>query len=293
MWIRATLKWLGIVVGSIIGLVLLTAAGIYFYMGSHFGKTFDIAGSEVAVPEDDVTIAEGGRLAKLRGCNGGCHGEGSRGQVFFELPGGSQVVAPNVVRAAQNYPIEDLERLVRHGVRPDGTSVMLAMPSAMFYNLTDEDFGAIVAFLRSLDPGSEEMAVTNLNVIGRLMMFYYKLLVDSLLSAELVDHDAARINPAGPVAEARGHYLASTVCSECHGRDLRGTPGFDIPDLAVAAAYPLEDFRRLMRTGVPPDGRDLDTMPDVAEGRFAFFTDDEIDAVYAYLKTLPSMPIEH
>ncbi len=292
MWIRTTLKWLGIVVGSVIGLVLLAVATIYVYMGSYFETTFDVVGTEVSVPEDEASIANGGRLAKLRGCNGGCHGEGSRGQVMFELPGGSGVVAPNVVRAAQNYPIEDLERLVRHGVRPDGTSVLLLMPSAMLYHLTDDDFGAIVAFLRSLDPGSEELPVTNLNVIGRMMMFYYKQLADNLLSAEFVDHDAARINPVGPVAEARGHYLAKSVCSECHGQDLRGTPAFEIPDLVVASAYPLEDFRILMRTGVPSDGRELSTMASVAESRFAYFTDDEIDDLHAFLQTLASIPVE-
>ena len=291
MWIKTTFKWLGMVLGGIVGLVLLAAVTIYVYMGSRFGKTFDIAGTTVEVPDDVASIEEGGRLAKLRGCNGGCHGEGSRGQVFFELPGGTQIVAPNIVRVAQNYSIQDIERAVRHGVRPDGTSVIRVMPANMFYNLSDEDFGKIVAFLRSRDVGDEELPGTEIRALGRLMLFYYRQLIGTILTADVIDHDARRFDPTSNDPVERGRYLGFTVCTECHGEDLRGSAvDMVIPDLAAVAAYPLEEFRELMRTGVPLDGRELGMMADVATGRFAQFTDDEIGDLHRFLQTLATSP---
>ncbi len=291
MRIRAFFKWVGIVLGGIVGLVLLAAVTIYVYMGNRFGKTFDVAGTAIAVPDDEASIEEGGRLAKLRGCNGGCHGEGSRGQVFFELPGGTQIVAPNIVRAAQNYSIEDIERVVRHGVRPDGTSVIRVMPANMFYNLSDEDFGKIVAFLRNRDAGDEDLPDTNIRALGRLMLFYYKQLIGTILTADVIDHDARRFDPTSNDPVERGRYLGFTVCTECHGEDLRGSAvDMVIPDLAAVAAYPLEEFRKLMRTGVPLDGRELGMMADVATGRFAQFTDDEIGDLHSFLQTLATSP---
>ena len=37
---------------------------------------------------------------------------------------------------------------IRHGVRPDGTP-LLFMPSTEFYFLSDEDLGAVIAFIKS------------------------------------------------------------------------------------------------------------------------------------------------
>ena len=81
------------------------------------------------------------------------------------------------------------------------------------------------------------------------------------------------------------------MCTECHGEDLRGSAvDMVIPDLAAVAAYPLEEFRKLMRTGVPLDGRELGMMADVATGRFAQFTDDEIGDLHSFLQTLAMSP---
>ena len=288
MLIKKILKWFGIFLGGVLGIALIAAIIINVIIATDLGKTFEIQGTAIDIPESEAMIAEGSRLAKLRGCNGGCHGDGSRGRVFFEIPGGSRIVAPNVVWAAQNYPIEDLERLIRHGVRPDGTSLLMLMPSTMLYHLSDEDLGAIVAFLRSQEAGDDELEVTHLNAIGRLMIFYFKQLAGALLAADVIDHQAERLNPHSHNEIERGQYLAKTVCSECHGDDLRGSPAFGMPDLVVAMAYKLEDFRTLLRTGKPSDERELGLMAEVSNSRFTHFTDDEIDDLHAFLQTLSS-----
>ena len=206
---------------------------------------------------------------------------------LIEMPDGSRLVAPDLGRAARNYSIAELDGLIRHGVRPNGTSMTLVMPSNMFYHLSDEDFGAILAFLRSQEPGDEQLPDSRIGPVMRLMLFYYKQMMGTILDAQMIDHDMPRI-----ASTDRGHYLAQTVCTECHGNDLRGLPAAGAPDLAVALAYPIEDFRKLMRTGEPTGERQLGVMAGVAVSRFVHFTDEEIDALHTYLQTFATTPMD-
>ena len=45
----------------------------------------------------------------------------------------------------------DFVRVLRHGVKPDGTSVFI-MPAQDFYHLTDQDLAALVAYIRTIPP---------------------------------------------------------------------------------------------------------------------------------------------
>jgi hypothetical protein len=62
---------------------------------------------------------------------------------------------------------------------------------------------------------------------------------------------------------------------------LEGGP--DTPALSVVAAYSAEEFAKLMREGIPRDGRTLDLMARTARGRFAYLTDEEVNGLYTYL----------
>lgn len=285
MRVKAILKWLLIGLGGIVGIALLGVTVIYVLMGSELRRTFDIAGTAITVPDDIASIAEGERLARLRGCNGGCHGKTTTGSIFFDLPDGTRVVAPDLARAVRKYSIEDLERLIRHGVKLDETSVILIMPSEMFYNLSDKDLGSIVAFLKSQQPGDEEIPGTKFGPLGRLLLFFITQMVDTFLAAEMIDHDEPRIDSSSQEPLTHGRYLALTICTECHGSDLRGAPDGSAPNLAVAAAYSIENFKMLMRTGVPIGDRELDLMAYVAVRRFSNFTDEEIGALHTYLNS--------
>ena len=288
MRLKTILKRLGLVISAVIGMALLGVVAIYVFIGAELDRTFDIPGAHVDVGDDEATIAEGERLARLRGCYGGCHGKTVNGAVFFEVPDGTAVVAPDLGRIVREYSNEELERVIRHGVRPDGTSVIRIMPSDMFYHLSDDDLGAIIAFLESQEPGDELLPSRRVGPLGRLMFFYYRNLLGTILTAEAIDHSEPRMMPAQADASGHGRYLAFTVCTECHGQDLRGGADNFSPSLAIVAAYSLDDFRRLMRTGEPIGGRELNLMARVALSRFAHFSDSEIDDLHAYLRTLAS-----
>ena len=50
--------------------------------------------------------------------------------------------------------------------------------------------------------------------------------------------------------------------------------------------YSLDQFVRLMQTGVPRDGRDLPMIGDVARSRFSPFSAEEIEALHGYLQSM-------
>ena len=56
-------------------------------------------------------------------------------------------------------------------------------------------------------------------------------------------------------------------------------------DLAAVGGYDLTQFRRLLRTGVGANGRDLGEMSEVARKDLHVFTDAEIAALFAYLRS--------
>ena len=102
------------------------------------------------------------------------------------------------------------------------------------------------------------------------------------------------LGPDDEPALVRGEQLAMTTCNECHGLDLRGSwQEIDIspPDLAMVAGYRWADFHTLMRTGVPIEGRDLGLMTVVARDRFAYFTEQEVEDLYGFLRTLVTRPV--
>lgn len=202
------------------------------------------------------------------------------GGLFFDEPKIARIVAPNLTEVVREYSDAELERVIRRGVRRDGRSVF-AMPSPMFAHLTDEDLGRIIAFLRSepaVDGPAPVFALGPLGRVGLVMRQFPPL-------AEEIPSQAAASGDLSP-ALRRGEYLALTICTECHGQDLRGSPEGSPPDLAIAGAYSGDEFRLLMSTGIGLGGRALGLMTAVAQSRFSYLHDDEVQDLHAYLRTL-------
>ena len=82
-------------------------------------------------------------------------------------------------------------------------------------------------------------------------------------------------------------------CRSCHGQLLTGDANPDAPDITVGrlASWTEEDFFRSLREGRRPDGTAIDPekMPWVRSG---LMTDDEIRAVWTYMRSLPAGPAE-
>jgi hypothetical protein len=193
-----------------------------------------------------------------------------------------------------NYTTEDWVRSIRHGVGPDGKPLLI-MPSNQHWVMSDEDLGALLAYIQSLPPVDNELPELELALLPRAMFVAGPM--DFLVPAEQIDHDAPR--PPAPqrgVTAAYGQYLAG-LCTLCHGPGfsggpIPGTPPDDPPALNLTPAgelsgWTLHDFLTAMRTGVTPGSRQLrdEYMP--YQTLFGEMTDEEWEAIWLYLQTLP------
>jgi cytochrome c553 len=277
--ISRVLRWLRIGLYSFVGILVAALVVVYALSERKLRRTYPAGGRDIAIPTDAASVTEGKRLAQIRGCAGGCHGQEIEGEVFVDNPLLARVVAPNLSVAMREYSTPQLEAIIRGGVRPNGRSVII-MPSDMFSPLTDQDLGKIIAYLRSVPPKTGPTREARVGPLARLMfvMGKFEPVADGVHRAAILTKEFPL--PSDP--NAHGAYLARTVCTECHGLDLRGQPGRS-PDLSIAASYSPAQFTQLMRTGKPRVERELKLMSGVARRRFSHFTDAEIAALHKYL----------
>jgi len=271
------LRWLRIGFLSLVLALVLAGAIVYLLSERVLRRTYVEPLVTIALPADPGSIAEGRRLALIRGC-ATCHGGNLEGGVFIDNLLLARLVAPDLTAAVRKYSNADLVRIVRRGVRPDGSSV-IGMPSEMFSGLSDADLGKILAYLRS-EPLHQGLGPERrLGPIARLGFAAGRLRP----AAELVRRadQVADAWPRSSDSTTWGAYLARTSCTECHGPDLGG--GDKAPDLRVAAGYSFEAFTGLMRQGTALGNRELPLMSEVARRRFHYFTDQELRALHAYL----------
>ena len=279
---KRLLRWLGVALLAVLSLAVLALGIIYLWSERILTRTYPLPAVALAIPTDRSELPEGQRLATVHNCLNSCHGKRGEGAVMFDQPIIGRIVAPNLTSAVRRYSDVQLVTIIRHGLRPDGRSVVV-MPSQEFGVLTDSDLGRIIAYCKSLPAAPGPAPSISLGPLGRLGFATGQFKT----AAQLIAGGVAPPPASGAEAE-RGRYLARSTCSECHGADLRGdsNPDFTAPSLQVVAAYTPEAFTQLLRTGVPLGGRTLRTMGAVARQNLAQLTDAEIAALYAYLHTM-------
>lgn len=292
------LRWGGYAVLSLAAVLAVGYAALYGYTEYRLGRTYDVPRRTLALSTDPDVIARGRHIATVRGC-ADCHGPDLAGKLFIDAGPVGMLYASNLTGGtggvAGDYSDADLIAAIRHGVRPSGKPLWF-MPSQEFNILSDEDVGALVSYIRSLDPVDNVLEPSTVGPLGRLLFALGKL---PLAPAELIDHDAARA-PApeeGATAEY-GAYLA-TGCTGCHrpdfsGGKIAGTPP-DFPpasnitpdDETGIGRWAEEDFTRALTTGVRPDGTQL--RPEMPWQLTAQMEAHELRALWLYLRSLPAV----
>ena len=278
---KKILRWLGFVVLGLVAVVAFAITYLHFAFEREYVRKYQVAETlSVSLPADPMEIAEGKRLAQLTGCTH-CHGENLSGGVPLDIPGWVRFVAPNLTTILPSYSDAELVGLIRRGVKRDGTGAWL-MPSQMFRHLHDEDLARIVAWIRTVPAADGLTETTQFRLMGRFVV----------VSGEFksAPQQIAELDAAGPAVDTsgRGAYLAMNLCSECHGQDLQGESATRTPALTRAKDYSAEEFARLMNTGVGPADRAVGLMTETSNARFAHLTTDEVDAIYAFLQSLPA-----
>ena len=294
---KSILKWTGISIGALIGVLVLVGITLYMFGEARLRKLYVVPEESVAIPANDESLVEGKRIFQYRGCEA-CHGEQLQGVVYLDNPAIGQVITPNLTTGeggiGSQRTDDDLLRSIRHGIRPDGTP-LLFMPSTEFYYLSDKDMGRVIAYIRSVPAVDNEMPPSSLSVTGRIVMNITKEI--TFLPAELIPHDAPRpIAPEPGITPEYGEYLALS-CKVCHGLTLSGgeIPGLPpewppAPNLTSGKGSRLPTwgkagFIEIIKNG-QKHGRTINPkyMPWKS---YRHMTDDELRAVYTYLQSLP------
>jgi mono/diheme cytochrome c family protein len=220
------------------------------------------------------------------------------GRVIFE-EGDARLVAPNITPDVQTgagtWTDDQIARAIREGIGHDGRTLFPVMPYQDFRGFSDEDTASIVVYLRSLPAVHNELP-------KRQLPFPLSRLINSApqpLNAPVVadTHDQV----------ARGKYIAEIVCAGCHTpKDKMGKPipgmkfaGGDTMDGHIYSAnitsdpsgisyYSEELFVKALRTGYV-GARPLN--PPMPWWIFRNMSDDDLKAIFAYLKTVP--PVHH
>jgi cytochrome c553 len=278
--VKRILKWAGVGAGSLVALVAVATISIYVFSQREIDRQYeDVPLANITVPHDAESIAKGKHLATLYGCFNSCHGDRMQGAKLYDEPGLARINAPNLTHIVREYTDAQLERLIRHGVKRDGTSTWL-MPSPMFAHMSDEDLGNVIAFMRSAPVVEGPMREVTIRYLGRIGIVTgkFKPLASKIAPGE---HHATTTDRSDPMVF--GKYLVMNTCTECHGQNLEGDSFLKAPNLIVMAGYSAEAFRHLMKTGLGIGGRKLGLMTEVGGTRFPELTDEELDAVQTYL----------
>lgn len=273
------LRWAAYGLGGVVVLLLLAAAWVWFASSQKLNARVTAVPERLAQPTA-AQLADGPRQLRILGCIS-CHGEGLRGRLMFDEPKVAQVYAPNLTLIAAKASNQQLARAIRQGIGHDGRSLFV-MPSAEYSRLTDAEVTALVAAIRAMPKGGNQTSPIKVGPLGRFGIVTGKFRTQP----EMVEH--YRVNEPADLGReyAKGRHIALTNCSECHGPAFGGgepQPGLKAPDLSIVGSYDLRAFTRLMRDGVPADGRKMKLMDEVARNDFSHLRDDELEALHAYL----------
>ncbi len=268
---------------------------------------FSVLSSGVVCAQSDVergsylvnTIMTCGNCHSPKGPNGDIPGKEFSGGLRFDEPP-FDVTAPNITQdndtGIGKWSRADIKKLLLQGVKPDGTRIAVVMPTGFYNILTPGDLNAIVAYLHTLKPiGNKVPApIYKIKLERQIFPGAEKSIAPSDLRNKL----------------KRGFYLATIGhCMECHspmtpqGADFKtslGKGGQEFPGpwgvskssnitpskKSGIGAWSNAEIKRAVTQGISRDGRKM--LPPMGYPYYARMTDADLDAVIAYLRTLPA-----
>ncbi|MEI6816722.1 MAG: cytochrome c [Bacteroidota bacterium] len=309
--IKTTFKWVGIILLLFISVIAITV----FARKNH---KFEAPYPEIKASNDSAVIARGKDFVYGPAHCAYCHTtldklpQVEKGE-FLPLTGGhlfplpiANLYTPNLTPDPETgigkLTDGEIARALRHGVGHDGRALMPLMP---FNNLSDEDLTAVISYLRSTAPIKNEVPKSEYNTLGTIL----KALVIKPVGPEGAIPKSV---PHGPTVEY-GQYLVEHVanCRGCHtARDLKTGDytgpfyggGFKLvsemdptvmlctpnispdPKFGVIANWSLEQFIQRFRKGRVIQAS---IMP---WGPFSHMSDEDLTAIYSYLKTVKPVP---
>jgi mono/diheme cytochrome c family protein len=211
-----------------------------------------------------------------------------------------KVTAPNITPDKDTgigaWTDAEIKTVMRTGIRPNGVHIAMIMPTGFYHIMTDRDLDAVVAYLRTLKPVNNKVAdpVYKMPQLELVIPGGDKPFTEGMMSDKL----------------KKGFYLVTIAhCMECHtpmekgvGQwDTRlGAGGFEFPGpwgVSVAknitssetkgiGEWTDAEIKRAITDGVDRHGNRL--KPPMGYQYYAHLTGDDLDAIVAYLRTVPA-----
>jgi cytochrome c553 len=291
---KKVLKYVGITLGSLVALLLLAVGGLYAWTGSQLSKKVEVAAHPFTAPRDSASVARGEHLVRSIVKCVDCHGQDLSGGEMINDPAFMVLYAANITPgnpAVAAMSDAQLERAIRHGLRADGTR-LLFMPSEEYQHASDEDLGAIIAYVRSVAPVEKSFPAPRVGPVARGL---YAAGAIPIFPYDLVTHTSEVVpSVRADTTVEFGKYLGDIGCAGCHGKGygggkIPGTPP-DFPSPANLTPggighYTYADFTKALREGIRPGGTQINPFMPIAATKL--MTDVEMLAVWKYLQSLP------
>jgi mono/diheme cytochrome c family protein len=293
---RKVLKWIGVILGGLLGLLLVAGLGLVVYANASFKPT-DKNRPLYPITADTSPegLARGEYLMEaVTSCATACHSE------YGDQPfaGGVLDVNDGPVSATMGFSniTQDLEmgiggwtdaeiaRAIREGYDKDGVMLMI-MPYRQYNAMSDADVAAIIGYLRQVAPVRNEVPPIQANLVAKVLNAFGAFGPTKPIELITAPHLAPE-----PGTAAYGEYLSRIGdCRACHGPDLTGgidpftPPGPDITSAGRVALWSEAEFITAMRTGALPNGRTMsEDMPWVSYGKMS---DQDLRSLYLYLSS--------
>jgi len=279
--------------------------------GPALAGLFFLLWAGVAAAQGDAKRGE--YLSKAGGCLG-CHTEERKDAVPYaggralKTPFGT-FYGPNITPHPQagigRWSFADFVRALREGERHDSAHYFPAFPYPSFTRISNADLRDLWAYLRTLKPSPQPSKPHDLGILyrWRLPLWGWQWLFFAPGEFKPDPAKSAIVNRGAYLAQALGH------CGECHTpRNLLGGPKKDrylagaklgentsAPNLTPThlKKYGDGELKDILQSGLFPDGDVMgDTMSEVVRNTTSQLTATDLDALIAYLRSLPALPGE-
>ncbi len=279
-------------------------------------RAVDAPYPNIHASSDEAVIERGRYLVEGPAHCGECHGAvdppaaSRRGRPMvggqeFALPIGTfrvPNITPDPETGIGKLRDEEIARLIRYGVKPDGRAALPFMPYA---DLSDDDLTAIISYLRAQKPVRHEVREHDVNPLGRVVQAF-------VLQPKGPSHEPPKSTTPEATPEY-GKYITHSIgnCVMCHTQvDLR-TGALSGPLFGGGAEHEAigNPSKKYVTPNLTPDARWgwLEGWSEDAfvarfkAGRvhadspmpweaFQQMTDTDLRAVYRYLAALPPAP---
>jgi mono/diheme cytochrome c family protein len=192
----------------------------------------------------------------------------------------------------------EIVRALRNGQSRNGRLITPVMPYEWWHEMSDEDAFAVARYLKSLPPVRNEVKQSP-NLVFKLGKVFLRpkpaMSVTAPPRRASVEYGAYLSQHVGLCADChtqRGGLMQKADKSRLFAGMSKPPKGFPSPTPNITphpetgiGKWSEADFVKAMRTGVTPSGEKL--KPFMPWPKLQRMTDDDLHAIYAYLRTVP------